>query len=210
MNASQSSHYNWQKYTGPYSDVTQSPLLVAEASDGATIGFYIDTIEGRLNPSFLVTTPEGEHFSTESTQDWDGVGKYVPREEWPEPMFVGQRGPKERHPDPAVTQAIVAWRRDDILDRYTPVTLDWQIPHPTCPERGPSRETVTALVPDPEDPDQLIPWSVAANEQIDDSEQLDADADPIENSEAYEQAEDRLLERLGLTRDDVSEIRTLW
>lgn len=74
------------------------------------IGFYIDYADGEIKPSFSIVE-EMEWFSTNSTEDWPTVEKYIPRAEWPEPMFVGQRGPKTRTPDKAILEAIEAFKK---------------------------------------------------------------------------------------------------
>ena len=74
------------------------------------IGFYIGYSDGEINPSFSVND-DGNWFSTNSTEDWPTVEKYIPRAEWPEPMFVGQHGPKVRTPDMAILEAVEAFKK---------------------------------------------------------------------------------------------------
>ena len=74
------------------------------------IGFYIDYSDGEIDPSFSVNE-DGNWVSTDSVEDWPAVEKYIPRSEWPEPMFVGQRGPKTRTPDKAIADAVVAFKK---------------------------------------------------------------------------------------------------
>ena len=74
------------------------------------IGFYIDYADGEIDPSFSINE-NGDWFSTDSTEDWPRVEKYIPRSEWPEPMFVGQHGPKVRTPDTAIREAVEAFKK---------------------------------------------------------------------------------------------------
>ena len=43
---------------------------------------------------------------------WTDLERFIPRAEWPAEIDVGQRGPRWRHPDPAVVQAIDAYRQE--------------------------------------------------------------------------------------------------
>ena len=78
--------------------------------DRVEIGFYLDYADGEINPSFSINE-NGEWFSTDSTEYWPRVEKYIPRSEWPEPMFVGQHGPKVRTPDTAIREAVEAFKK---------------------------------------------------------------------------------------------------
>ena len=74
------------------------------------IGFYIDYADGEINPSFSINE-DVDWVSTDSTADWPAIEKYIPRSEWPEPMFVGQHGPKTRTPDKATLEAVEAFKK---------------------------------------------------------------------------------------------------
>lgn len=103
------SNFNW----------TEAPSWMPEAvlytdlstdEDRVEIGFYLDYADGKINPSFSINE-NGDWFSTDSTEDWPMVEKYIPRSEWPEPMFVGQHGAKTRTPDQAIIEAVEAFKK---------------------------------------------------------------------------------------------------
>lgn len=98
---------------------TEAPAWMPEAilyTDLSTdekrveIGFYIDYADGEIDPSFSINE-DGDWFSTDSTEDWPAIEKYIPRSEWPEPMFVGQHGPKTRTLDKAILEAVEAFKK---------------------------------------------------------------------------------------------------
>lgn len=107
--------YNWNPATA--SDYP-GDVLVATANDGAAIRLNLDSYDDEIDAAFVIETRRGQFITTEASADWPAVERYLPREEWPEEMQVGQHGPTERHPDPAVTKAIDAYRRmiQDALD----------------------------------------------------------------------------------------------
>lgn len=86
-------------------------VLVATADDGAVIRLHLDAFDDEVQAAFVIETEPGRFITTEDTECWPAVERYLPRSEWPEEMQVGQHGPTERHPDPAVTKAIAAYRR---------------------------------------------------------------------------------------------------
>lgn len=86
-------------------------VLVATADDGAVIRLHLDDFGDEVQAAFVIETEPGRFITTEDTECWPAVERYLPRSEWPEEMQVGQHGPSERHPDPAVTEAIDAYRR---------------------------------------------------------------------------------------------------
>ena len=103
------SNFNW----------TEAPAWMTEAvlytdlstdEDRVEIGFYIDYADGEIDPSFTINE-NGDWYTTDSTEDWPAVEKYIPRSEWPEPMFIGQHGPKNRTPDKAVADAVEAFMK---------------------------------------------------------------------------------------------------
>lgn len=100
--------YNWNPadafdYTGA--------VLVATADDGAVIRLHLDAFDDEIGAAFVIETEPGRFITTEDTECWPAVERYLPREEWPEEIYAGQHGPSERTPDPAVTKAIDAYRR---------------------------------------------------------------------------------------------------
>ena len=101
-------HYNW--HPAKYYDAPGA-VLATNAPDGAHITFFLDSIDDDVQASFLVRHPGGYYSTTEDPDRWPELERYLPREEWPEEIYAGQHGPSERHPDPAVTKAIDAYRR---------------------------------------------------------------------------------------------------
>lgn len=101
-------HYNWNPATRlDY----PGAVLVATADDGAVIRLHLDYFDDEIEAAFVIETEPGKFITTEASADWPAVERYLPRSEWPEEMQVGQHGPSERTPDPAVTEAIAAYRR---------------------------------------------------------------------------------------------------
>ena len=97
--------------TEPVAVVGARGVLAASAPDGAHITFFLDSIDDDVQASFLVRHPGGYYSTTEDPDRWPELERYLPRSEWPEEIYAGQHGPTERHPDPAVTEAIAAYRR---------------------------------------------------------------------------------------------------
>lgn len=121
------SDYDFEAYLGlnvEYLDDWDSSILdwrpsgdlgrevTALAPDGAEISFSADAEGDEVVAHFRVELPDKEfgrkHFATASTADWPVIERYVPRDEWPEPMYVGQHGPNQRHPAPEVQAVIKA------------------------------------------------------------------------------------------------------
>lgn len=88
-------------------------ILRAEAKDGAILELWCDYRDQTVYPSILVRTANGHAYDTDNTQDWDGVERYIPRAMWPLEIFAGKRmDNKERKPQPAVVEAIEAFRNE--------------------------------------------------------------------------------------------------
>lgn len=100
--------YNWNPATA---DDYPGAVLVATADDGAVIRLHLDAFDDEIEAAFVIETEPGRFITTEDTECWPAVERYLPRSEWPEEIHAGQHGPTERHPDPAVTQAVAAYRR---------------------------------------------------------------------------------------------------
>lgn len=92
---------------------TQGADLIADLStdtEDVILAFTVDTYDaGEINPSFSVKIGE-DWYDTMNTLDWPTVERFIPRNEWPLPMYVGMRGPKVRTPDEAVVDAIIAYK----------------------------------------------------------------------------------------------------
>ena len=101
-------HYNW--HPAKYYD-TPGAVIATDAPDGAHITFFLDFIDDDVQASFMVRHPGGYYSTTEDPASWPDLEVYLPREEWPEEIYAGQHGPTERHPDPAVTEAIATYCR---------------------------------------------------------------------------------------------------
>lgn len=100
--------YNWNPAIA--SDYPGA-VLVATADDGAVIHLHLDAFDDEIEAAFVIETEPGRFITTEDTECWPAVERYLPRSEWPEEIYAGHRGPSERHPDPAVTEAVAAYRR---------------------------------------------------------------------------------------------------
>lgn len=97
-------HYEWAKPS--YGDA----VLAADVADGVTAELYVGYQDG-LQVELIVSGEGvrgvmGDHASTNRTQDWPEVERFVPRDEWPEEIYAGVRGPDVRTPDEAVVKAV--------------------------------------------------------------------------------------------------------
>lgn len=105
------SNYKWEKPTGYYSD--PAPVLIANVAEGATAELYVDYQDGlRVSIDVRGNDVVGWHASTANSQEWPEVERFIPREEWPEEIYAGVRGPAERTPDEAVLKAVAEARAD--------------------------------------------------------------------------------------------------
>lgn len=100
--------YNWNPATA--SDYPGT-VLVATADDGAVIRLHLDDFDDEVQVAFVIETEPGRFITTEDTECWPAVERYVPREEWTPEMYGSLDVPSMRHPDPAVAEAIDAYRR---------------------------------------------------------------------------------------------------
>lgn len=212
-------HYVWRPAEGSWDN---GATLVTDAADGAVVRFHLDPRDGDPRPSFVVELPERAGFlDTDKAADWPAIEKYVPRDEWPEPMFVGQRGPVVRRPDPAVAEAVAECRRGMIRDAVAAIQEDeavrlalrWQGPaFNVVPEEWDEtlEWTVTLMVEDPEGSEEWVALSDVVGGPVEDTVSFGpADGDPAD-SEPYDEAEDRLLARFDLGRDRVAETIQPW
>ena len=92
----------------------QGADLIADLStdtEDVILAFTVDTYDaGEINPSFSVKIGD-DWYDTMNTIDWPTIEKYIPRGEWPAPMYAGQHGPLKRTPDKAITDAITTYKK---------------------------------------------------------------------------------------------------
>lgn len=99
------SDYKWEEPRGYYGDVV--PVITARVAEGVTAEVYVDYQDGvRVTLAVRGSGVTGRYASTDSSQDWPEVERFIPREEWPEEIYAGVRGPAERTPDEAVAKAV--------------------------------------------------------------------------------------------------------
>ncbi|RTE50378.1 hypothetical protein [Actinobaculum sp. 352] len=103
--------YNWEKPTPD--ERADGARLATYAEDGARILFKAgDRGNGDLYASFVLILTEGRRLTTWLQEDWPEIEKYIPRSEWPKPMFAnvtelyGVLPPAELHPDPEIARAV--------------------------------------------------------------------------------------------------------
>lgn len=96
-------------------------LIAADLDNGARAVIYGD-YQDEIKISLLIfdSSLPGGSASTERTQDWPIVERYIPRVEWPAEIWAGYRGPAERTPAPEVAAAVAqyvaeanAWLAED-------------------------------------------------------------------------------------------------
>lgn len=99
------SNYKWEEPCGYYGDVI--PVITAQVAEGVTAEVYVDYQDGvRVTLAVRGAGVTGRYASTDNSQDWPEVERFIPREEWPEQIYAGLRGPAERTPDEAVAKAV--------------------------------------------------------------------------------------------------------
>lgn len=204
--------------------------ITAIAPDGAEIKFSADVEGDEITAHFIVDLPEKEfgrkYFSTASTADWPVIERYVPRDEWPTCMWVGQHGPSQRNPAPEVQavadkavndraaafaesyRVILEWTRGERIrnDWLHPDTVsiieDWTVYVWKIVENGDDEKDFESYVEPPE-------WLA----DLSDGFKVDPeDENPIDttDSEPYEEAEERLLRKAGLPRSIVLRVDGPW
>lgn len=192
--------------------------VTALAPDGAEIRFSADVEDDEITAHFIAELPEKEfgrdHFSTASTADWPVIERYVPRDEWPEPMYAGQHGPDRRHPAPevqAVVDKAVSDRAAAFADTYK-IVLDWldwpydvkewEVRVSKIIEDGRDRDDVESYVEPPE-------WLADLSDGFE-VDPEDEDAPDATEGAPYEEAEERLLRKAGLPRSIVLRVNGPW
>jgi hypothetical protein len=99
------SDYKWEEPCGYYGDVV--PEITAQVAEDVIAELYVDYQDGiRVTLAVRGSGVAGRYASTDSSQDWHEVERFIPREEWPEQIYAGVRGPAERTPDEAVAKAV--------------------------------------------------------------------------------------------------------
>lgn len=99
------SDYKWEEPCGYYGDVV--PVITAQVAEGVTAEVYVDYQDGvRVTLAVRGSGVAGGYASTDGSQDWPEVERFIPREEWPEEIYAGVRGPAKRTPDEAVAKAV--------------------------------------------------------------------------------------------------------
>lgn len=104
-----------ERFDGPHA------LIAADLDNGARAVIYGDYQE-EIKISLIVfdSSLPGGAASTDNTQEWPLIERYVPRGEWPAEIWGGYRGPAERTPAPEVAVAVAqyvaetnAWLAED-------------------------------------------------------------------------------------------------
>jgi hypothetical protein len=103
-------HYEW------FEPTWSEAVLAAHVAEGVTAELYVGYQDG-LQVELIVRGEGvrgvmGRHASTNRSQDWPEVERFIPREEWPEEIYAGVRGPDVRTPDEAVLKAVAEARAD--------------------------------------------------------------------------------------------------
>ena len=210
--------------------------ITATAPDGAEISFSADDEGDEIIAHFRVELPEKElgrnHFSTASTADWPVIERYIPRDEWPEPMYVGQHGPYTGTPatevqavvDKAISdraaafaenhRIILEWERSEhlgdsvradgavIQEDWAHPIEDWTVRVSMVIEDGRDEKDFESYVEPPE-------WLADLSDgfQVDPE---DENAPDTTEGAPYEEAEERLLAKACLPRSIVLRVDGPW
>ena len=210
--------------------------ITATAPDGAEGRFSADVEGDEITAHFIVELPEKEFgrkfFSTADTNDWPVIERYIPRDEWPQPMHVGQHGPRTRTPaaevqavvDKAVSdrakafaeshRIILEWERsehlgDTVRDDGAVIQEDWCHPIEDWIVR------VSMVIEDGRDEDAVDDYDTPPDWLADLSDGFEVDPDDEDAPDTtegapYEEAEDRLLAKAGLPRSIVLRVDGPW
>lgn len=96
-------------------------LIAADLDNGARAVIYGE-YQDEIKISLLIfdSALPGGVASTDNTQEWPLVERYIPRVEWPAEIWGGYHGPAERTPAPEVAAAVAqyvaetnAWLAED-------------------------------------------------------------------------------------------------
>lgn len=96
-------------------------LIAADLDNGARAVIYGDyQDEIKIGLIIFDSALPGGSASTDNTQEWPLVERYIPRVEWPSEIWGGYHGPAERTPAPEVAAAVAqyvaetnAWLAED-------------------------------------------------------------------------------------------------
>ena len=110
------SNFNWEKAPYIYEDCDLIADLSAEGEETITALFGAEIFDGEIDAEFVIQIGR-ESYSTNNSADWPMIEKFIPRSEWPEEMFAGQHGPKDRTPDAAVQKVIDELKKQIEQDR---------------------------------------------------------------------------------------------
>lgn len=225
-----SSIFNWRPSGSLGREIT------ATAPDGAQISFSADAEGDEITAHFRVELPEKDlgrkHFATTAAADWPVIERYVPRNEWPTCMWVGQHGPDQRHPAPQV-QAVVdkaisdraaafagtykivlEWERSEHLgdtvrddgavsqEDWTHPIEDWDVRISAIIEDGLDEDDTESYVDPPE-------WLADLSDGFE-VDPEDEDAPDATEGAPFEEAEERLLAKAGLPRSIVLRADGRW
>lgn len=210
--------------------------IEALAPDGVTIKFHAEDTGNEIVASFYGRLPAPEYgkdfFDSDDTRDWPIVERYIPRDEWPDCMSVGQRGPKQRHPAPEVQAVVKAaetsraesfaetykivleWERsqhlgDSVRDDGAVIQEDWTHPIEDWIVR------VSMVIEDGRDEDAVDDYDTPPEWLADLSDGFEVDPDDEDAPDTtegapYEEAEERLLAKAGLPRSIVARVDGPW
>ena len=225
-----SSIFDWRSISGLGREIA------AAAPDGAEVRFSADVEGDEITAHFIVEFPEKscgrKCFSTASTADWPVIERYVPRDEWPDCMWVGSHGPKQRTPAPEVQAVVKAaetsrskafaeshriileWERsehlgDTVRDDGAVIQEDWCYPIEDWIVR------VSMVIEDGLDEDDDESYAEPPDWLADLSDGFEVDPEdenPIDTtvSDPYDEAEDRLLAKAGLSDSIVLRVDGPW
>nr|DAK38511.1 MAG TPA: hypothetical protein [Bacteriophage sp.] len=110
------SNFNWEKAPYIYEDCDLIADLSTEDEETITALFGAEIFDGEIDAEFVIQIGR-ESYSTNNTADWPMIEKFIPRSEWPEEMFAGQHGPKDRTPDAVVQKVIDELKKQIEQDR---------------------------------------------------------------------------------------------
>lgn len=103
------SDYMWEEPSSAFYGFGACPTLVATVADDVDAELYVEYQDGvRVTLAVRGDGVKGGYASTDKPGDWPEVERFIPREEWPEQIYAGVRGPIERTPDGAVADAVAA------------------------------------------------------------------------------------------------------